>query len=70
MEILIKSFVQEWHNLLLILPRIAIAIMVLIFFKGFTLSSNVTSSVDIGGRLPVDLRLSDQEEDNVKERYK
>ncbi len=34
--------------------------------EGFTLSSNVTSSVDLGGRLPVDLRLSDQKEDNGK----
>jgi len=70
MDILIKSFVQEWYNFLLFLPRIAIAILALIFFKGFTLSSNVTSSVDIGGRLPIDLRLSDQNEDNGKERYK
>ena len=34
--------------------------------EGFTLSSNVTSNVDVGGRLPVDLRLSDQNEDNGK----
>ena len=38
--------------------------------EGFTLNSNVTSNVDVGGRLPVDLRLSDQNEDNVKEQYR